>query len=256
MVNKHRSWFGFFFSLLFHVTLIGAILYAIRDDGTANGYQAEIIDNSISMEMLMGMTVEEPEVTPEPQPIEPEPEVKESVPDPIVKPEPPKPEKPKEKEVKKEKPKKIPKEKPKQKPKEKPLANKELEKGDRNINSAAKITSNATSLGKATVTNPNLVGKGTSSDEAKAYLSAIRKEIERQKRYPQRAKMMRKQGIVTVSFIIANDGSLNNVQLAKSSGNNDLDNAALDAVKRARSVGPKPAGVSSSLTVPLRFSIQ
>ncbi|MFU2047137.1 energy transducer TonB family protein [Avibacterium gallinarum] len=252
MANKHRSWFGFFFSLLFHATVIGAIVYAVKADSSANGYQADVIDNSISMEMLMGMTVEEPEPAPEPvaEP-EPEPVAKEIVPDPIVKPEPPKPEKPKE--IKKEKPKEKKKEKTK---KEKPLANKALEKGDRNVNSEAKITATATSLGKATVNNPNLVSKSAGSDVKNAYMGALRREIERHRRYPQRAKMMRKQGVATVSFNIAADGSLSNIQLVKSSGNNDLDKAALEAVNRTKSIGARPAGLSPSMTVPIRFSIQ
>ncbi|MFU2088886.1 energy transducer TonB family protein [Avibacterium avium] len=275
MANKHRSWFGFFFSLLFHAIIIGAIIYVLRADNSANGYQADVIDNSISMEMLMGMTVEEPEPAPEPvaepepepEPVaepEPEPVAKETVPDPIVKPEPPKPEKPKE--IKKEKPKEKKKEKPQKekqkkekvqkKPKEKPLANKDLIKGDRNINSDVKANSVATSLGKATVSNPNLIGKGTSSDELNAYRNALRREIERHKRYPQRAKMMRKQGVVTISFSIANDGSLLNASVQKSSGNADLDNAALSAVKNAKSIGPKPAGLASSMSVPINFTIR
>ncbi|MFZ7239898.1 energy transducer TonB family protein [Avibacterium avium] len=265
MANKHHSWFGFFFSLLFHATVIGAIVYAVKADSSANGYQADVIDNSISMEMLMGMTVEEPEPAPEPV-AEPEPEsvAKETVPDPIVKPEPPKPEKPKE--IKKEKPKEPKKEKPQKekqkkekvqkKPKEKPLANKDLIKGDRNINSDAKANSVATSLGKATVSNPNLIGKGTSSNELNAYRNALRREIERHKRYPQRAKMMRKQGVVTISFSIANDGALLNASVQKSSGNADLDNAALSAVKNAKSIGPKPAGLASSMSVPINFTIR
>lgn len=256
MANKHRSWFGFFFSLLFHATVIGAIVYAVKADSSANGYQADVIDNSISMEMLMGMTVEEPEPAPEPV-AEPEPVAKETVPDPIVKPEPPKPEKPKE--IKKEKPKEKKKDKPKKEktqPKEKPLANKALEKGDRNVNSEAKITATATSLGKATVNNPNLVSKSAGSDVNNAYMGALRREIERHRRYPQRAKMMRKQGVVTISFSIANDGALLNASVQKSSGNADLDNAALSAVKNAKSIGPKPAGLASSMSVPINFTIR
>ena len=34
------------------------------------------------------------------------------------------------------------------------------------------------------------------------YRAAIRREIERHKRYPARAKMMRKQGVVSVSFSV------------------------------------------------------
>ena len=118
------------------------------------------------------------------------------------------------------------------------------------------INSQATTTGKVTTSNPNLVGSGNSSDEANAYRSALRREIERHKRYPQRAKVMRKQGIVTVGFNIGSDGTLSGERVIKSSGNEDLDNAALEAVRRARSIGPRPNGVSSSISVPISFTIQ
>ncbi|AZI14871.1 energy transducer TonB [Avibacterium paragallinarum] len=249
MTNKQRSWFGFLASLLFHCFLFGGIAYALRSDDTANGYQADLIDTSISMEMLQGMMVEpEPAPVPEPEPEvkpEPQPVAKEDVPDPTQQPE-------KVTEVKKEKPKE--KKKPKEKS-NKAIKNKDLSKGDRNVDSAAKIDSVATGLSKATVDNPNLVGKGNSTDEVKAYLLALRREFERQKRYPQRAKLMRKQGIVKISFSVANNGTIGNIKVAQSSGNADLDNAALNAVKNAQSVGPKPLGLQEINVVPIRFTL-
>ena len=61
-------------------------------------------------------------------------------------------------------------------------------------------------------------GSGANTDEHNAYRAAIRREIERHKRYPARAKMMRKQGIVNVSFSVGADGSLSGERIAKSSG--------------------------------------
>ena len=68
--------------------------------------------------------------------------------------------------------------------------------------------------------------------------------------------MMRKQGVVTVSFSIAADGSISGASVVKSSGVEDLDGAALKAVASARSIGPRPAGVSSSITVPISFNLR
>jgi len=68
-------------------------------------------------------------------------------------------------------------------------------------------------------------------------------------------KVMRKQGIVTVSFSIGADGSISGASIAKSSGAEDLDNAALSAVNSARSIGPRPAGMGPSITVPISFKI-
>ncbi len=249
MANRYYSGLGFCLSLLFHAALIGALCYALKSDDSANGHQAQLVDTNISMEMIMGMVEAEPE--PEPAPVvEPEPVAKEIVADPTLKPEPPKPEKPKEPEKKKEKPK----QKPKHKPKE-PLRQ-DLPRGDRTVNSEAKVNSVATGPGAVTTNNPNLVGNGASADELSAYRTALRREIERHKRYPQRAKMMRKQGIVTVQFNIGADGSLTNVGVTKTSGADDLDKAAMAAVQSARSIGPRPAGMGASLSVPISFKLQ
>ena len=43
--------------------------------------------------------------------------------------------------------------------------------------------------------------------------------------------MMRKQGIVSVSFSVGADGSLSGERVTNSSGDESLDNAALEAVK-------------------------
>ena len=51
--------------------------------------------------------------------------------------------------------------------------------------------------------------------------------------------MMRKQGVVSVSFSVGADGSLSGERVTNSSGDESLDNAALEAVRSARPVGPK-----------------
>jgi protein tonB len=68
--------------------------------------------------------------------------------------------------------------------------------------------------------------------------------------------MMRKQGVVSVSFSVSSDGSLSGERVTNSSGDESLDNAALEAVRSARPVGPKPVGFASSVSVPISFTIQ
>jgi len=177
----------------------------------------------------------------------------------------PEPEKKKEPEKKPEKPIEKPKPKPKEKPKEKPKNEVKTEKpvempknlpiGDKNINSTATANSKATTTGQPG-TNGVQGGSGANTDELNAYRAAIRREIERHKRYPARAKMMRKQGVVSVSFSVGADGSLSGERVTNSSGDESLDNAALEAVRSARPVGPKPAGFTSSVSVPISFTIQ
>ena len=261
-----RSLLGLVISLLVHGAIVGALLWNWHKPSEAASNAEGEISTTISMEMIQGMRVEEPapEPEPEPQQAEPEQEKQETVADPTKQPEPEKkkePEKKPEKPIEKPKPKPKPKEKPKEKPKnevktEKPVEMpKNLPIGDKNINSTATANSKATTTGQPG-TNGVQGGSGTNTDELNAYRAAIRREIERHKRYPARAKMMRKQGVVSVSFSVSSDGSLSGERVTNSSGDESLDNAALEAVRSARPVGPKPAGFASSVSVPISFTIQ
>lgn len=257
MMKKHSS-AGFLGSVALHSAIALAVFLSIKHhDNSANGFVGQTVDTYISMEMLMATTIEE-EPEPEPESIkEPEIEAKEEVEDPTLKekPQPPK-EKPKEEKKQKTKPKDKPKEKPKEKLDRKPVRQ-DIVKADRVVEGNAAMNSQATSTSaNATTNNPNLTGTGSSGSEIDAYRSALRREIERNKRYPQRAKMMRRQGIVQISFTLGNDGALNSPRIVSSSGNEDLDNAALQAVEQARSIGAPPAGMGRSLTVPISFKIQ
>ena len=241
-----RSLLGLVISLLVHGAIVGALLWNWHKPSEAASNAEGEISTTISMEMIQGMRVEEPapEPEPEPQQAEPEQEKQETVADPTKQPE---PEKKKEPEKKPEKPIEKPKPKPKEKPKEKPKNEVKTEKpvempknlpiGDKNINSTATANSKATTTGQPG-TNGVQGGSGTNTDELNAYRAAIRREIERHKRYPARAKMMRKQGVVSVSFSVGADGSLSGERVTTSSGDESLDNAALEAVRSARPVGP------------------
>jgi TonB family C-terminal domain len=97
---------------------------------------------------------------------------------------------------------------------------------------------------------------GSGDDEKAAYAARLRSEIESHKRYPQRAKQARAGGVVNVRFNVGDDGSLTDPQLVSSSGNRDLDNAALQAVRQSNAVGPRPSGFGHSASVNIRFSLR
>ncbi|WP_432745163.1 energy transducer TonB [Haemophilus influenzae] len=261
MQQTKRSLLGLLISLIVHGIVIGFILWNWnKPSDSANSAQGDI-STSISMELLQGMVLEEPAPEPEnvqkePEP-EPEPEKQEIVEDPTIKPEPKKIKEPeKEKPKPKEKPKEKPKNKPKKevKPQQKPI-NKDLPKGDKNIDSSANVNDKASTTSAAN-SNAQVAGSGTDTSEIAAYRSAIRREIESHKRYPTRAKIMRKQGKVSVSFNVGADGSLSGAKVTKSSGDESLDKAALDAINVSRSVGTRPAGFPSSLNVQISFTLQ
>lgn len=257
MQQTKRSLLGLLISLIAHGIVIGFILWNWnKPSDSANSAQGDI-STSISMELLQGMVLEEPAPEPENVQKEPEPEKQEIVEDPTIKPEPKKIKEPeKEKPKPKEKPKEKPKNKPKKevKPQEKPI-NKDLPKGDKNIDSSANVNDKASTTSAAN-SNAQVAGSGTDTSEMAAYRSAIRREIESHKRYPTRAKIMRKQGKVSVSFNVGADGSLSGAKVTKSSGDESLDKAALDAINVSRSVGTRPAGFPSSLNVQISFTLQ
>ncbi len=85
--------------------------------------------------------------------------------------------------------------------------------------------------------------------------ASIRTRVERRKTYPSAARGA--SGTVTVRLAVSRAGQLQAVSVAKSSGNAALDQAALNAVKAARSFPAAPKGLtesSYSFNLPMRFS--
>ncbi len=76
-------------------------------------------------------------------------------------------------------------------------------------------------------------GIGAGSLTGNPILTKIRQKIERAKYYPPEAKRQKIEGRPEVTFQINPDGTLANATLKSSSGNENLDNAALETVKRA-----------------------
>ncbi|WP_373779181.1 energy transducer TonB [Glaesserella sp.] len=274
-MKKRHSLIGLLCSILFHATVFASIWYVAKSSPQTQA--VEEVTN-ISIEMLAAR-LEQPEVAASPEPMkEPEPEHK---PEPAVEPEPkpipePKPEppvavekpkeKPKDPPKEKAKPKEKPKEKPKKTPKEKPKAIKALEKGpeakqgvvEKAIPNAAQGSKTQAGIVKGSPSgNATASGNSAGGNELNAYKAQLQKMLQQRayNAYPQREKMMRKTGTVTLSFSVSSSGQVTNVNVSKSSGNTNLDNAAVKAAQSTRMNSPPPAGFPSSLIVPVRFSI-
>lgn len=84
------------------------------------------------------------------------------------------------------------------------------------------------------------------SDEisAKAYFNAMRLMIEKNKRYPQMARRRNQEGSVRVRFLIDKSGNVNSLEIVKKSDYASLDQAALEAVRRAAPFSKPPASIS------------
>lgn len=230
---------------IYSALFAGAVWSFDKPQQSANSVSGEI-SPTISMELLSANIVEEqkpqlePEVKPEPEPEKiVEAQKQEIVPDPTVKKEMEQPKKERKKEVV-----------------ERKRERKKHHEHRKMHRPASQAVQSKAQGAPVTTQQQNLQGTGASSDELAAYRSALRREIEKHKRYSQRAKMLHRQGTVVVQFTLMNDGSIQNVRLHRSSGYEELDQSAMDAVAKANSVGARPAELAAEQKIPIKFMLR
>ncbi|GAA7467098.1 hypothetical protein MM0361_08980 [Helicobacter pylori] len=201
---------------------------------------------------------EEPKEKPkkeEPKKEEPKKEVSKPKPKPKHKPKPkpkPKPEpkpEPKVEEVKKEEPKEEPKkeeakEEAKEKSAPKQVTTKDIVKEKDKQEESNKTSEGATS--EAQAYNP-----GVSNE----FLMKIQTAISSKNRYPKMAQIRGIEGEVLVSFVINPDGSVTDIKVVKSNTTDILNHAALDAIKNAAHLFPKPEE-TVHLKIPIAYSLK
>lgn len=103
----------------------------------------------------------------------------------------------------------------------------------------------------------------TTSDGAQGSPGASRKwqarlqaHLKRHLRYPSASKSRREEGVALVRFSIDQSGAVQSVQLVRSSGFPELDEAATATIRRASPVPDPPPGAPLQLTVPMEFNIK
>lgn len=93
---------------------------------------------------------------------------------------------------------------------------------------------NPTSNHAGTPDSPRPAGNPTSNHDAiRSFLAEVRRRIDQSKQYPFAARRRYMEGRVTVRFAIRPDGSVDQLEVAKSSKIPLLDKAALEAVRQA-----------------------
>ncbi|MFD0707445.1 energy transducer TonB [Photorhabdus luminescens] len=268
---KNRFYIGLFASLLLHVGIVGLMArHLLRDDSANNqSVNSPIISMSIEMVASAAPAGQEQPVEPEPipPPLPPEIEVAESPHEAkIVL------NKPADKPRKQERPEKRTDAKPKSKPQpqKEPVEDPQPKLAERGRKQGAEQNQPEQTEGSAQLAGRDAADSqagarqattsqpmtGVGADELQSYQAALRREIEKHKRYPRRAKKMKQQGIVQVRFSLLDSGDLTNHQLVQSSGADELDRAALTAIQQARSVGLKPAGLPRELTLAIEFNLK
>ena len=79
--------------------------------------------------------------------------------------------------------------------------------------------------------------------DQEAYYETVRWRIEREKRYPSQARRRQIEGRVGLSFTIGPRGELSDCRIGRGSGSPELDQAALEAVRRAAPFPAPPSGM-------------
>ncbi len=88
-----------------------------------------------------------------------------------------------------------------------------------------------------------------------AHLGEIRALLIQNLRYPRNAQRLKMQGEVRISFRLKSDGSVENIEVVKSSGFEILDEDAKALIKNTAPQFPKPSK-SISLSIPLSYLLR
>lgn len=89
---------------------------------------------------------------------------------------------------------------------------------------------------------------------AKEYFEMLNLRVQTFKKYPEFAKLRHIEGRVKLKFVLAKDGTISNLKIIRSSRKKTLDNAAVEAVKKA-SPFPKPPDFIIKTPVTLTINI-
>ena len=151
-------------------------------------------------------------------------------------------------------------EKPKPKPKLPPKPERKPEPRQKTVRPAAPVPQARPDApaGSAVVASEQDSSSGRAQAEG-AYLAELQRAIKRQQRYPEAARDRGAAGTATLTFVLQADGRIDRVQVAKSAGDSELDQAAVQAINRLGRFKPIPSVIgrgSWTLRIPIRFDLR
>jgi protein TonB len=139
--------------------------------------------------------------------------------------------------------------KPFDKPRERP-------KKEKTAPPRASITASIDAKAQGKAAAPKSTGAASRSGDSSKWNAQLRSWLGRHTRYPSAARSRRVEGAVNVTFVVGASGNVSSVRLARSSGDPDLDRAALGALQGATVPAPPPEKAGTSVTAPLYFYVQ
>ena len=103
---------------------------------------------------------------------------------------------------------------------------------------------------------PGSATLGMTPGELQDYAGLVAAWLERHKRYPDRARRMRQQGVVTVEFAIDGQGRVLSQRVVDATGFELLDGEATALLERANPLPAPPDGKARSFTMPVVFVLR
>ncbi len=96
------------------------------------------------------------------------------------------------------------------------------------------------------------------ASEMDIFKSIVRKKISSKIKYPENFRRRGIEGTIRIKFEIVAGGMLDNIEILESSGNSDIDSAALEALKSAQPFVPFPCKVKQNIafSIPLRYKLR
>ncbi|TIU65717.1 MAG: energy transducer TonB, partial [Mesorhizobium sp.] len=103
---------------------------------------------------------------------------------------------------------------------------------------------------------PKSTGSNSKPGDDSKWKSRLYTWLGRHTRYPSAARLRRAKGTANVVFTVAASGQVTSVRLARSSGDADLDRAALKTLQGATVPAPPAEKAGTSVIAPLYFFLE
>ncbi|MER9412778.1 energy transducer TonB [Mesorhizobium sp. M0589] len=139
---------------------------------------------------------------------------------------------------------------------EKPKPKAKKEKKEKAAPAKAIVTASVDQKAAAKASAPKASQSSGSSVSASKWNSQLIGWINRHKRYPSAARSRRAVGTANVTFVVSASGKVTSVRLTRSSGDADLDRAALGILQGATVPAPPPEKAGTAVVAPLMFTLR
>jgi TonB family protein len=139
-------------------------------------------------------------------------------------------------------------EKPKPKPKK--------EKKEKAAPAKPVVTASVDAKAAAKASAPKASQSSGSSVSPAKWNSQLIGWINRHKRYPSAARSRKAEGTANVTFVVSSSGKVTSARLTRSSGDADLDRAALSVLQGATVPAPPPEKAGTPVVAPFAFTLR